>query len=72
MLVTTHISGGLPYGSMGTVDQGERETEAEAEAGRPADACQACGSPQSKAWSTGGAYVRLCPVCAALHDIGCP
>ena len=68
--VRAQFPDGLPFVRMGTVDQDERDTDADA--GPPTHACQSCGSPQAKAWSTGGAYVRLCPVCAALHDIGCP
>jgi hypothetical protein len=38
----------------------------------PEGPCEACGSPQAKAWSTADGPARLCPPCATLNGIGCP
>jgi hypothetical protein len=35
-------------------------------------ACEACGSPQARSWSTPDGPARLCPPCATLNGIGCP
>lgn len=36
------------------------------------DACESCGTPQARMWSTPQGRARLCPPCATLHGIGCP
>ena len=35
-------------------------------------ACQSCGTPHARHWSTPQGPARLCPPCAALHGVGCP
>ena len=34
--------------------------------------CVSCGLPQARPFDTPDGAARLCPACAALHDIGCP
>ncbi|MUH49863.1 MAG: hypothetical protein F2789_01520 [Actinobacteria bacterium] len=38
----------------------------------PSNACQSCGTPHARTWSTSDGPARLCPPCAALHGVGCP
>jgi hypothetical protein len=45
---------------------------ARAAATAPVGACEACGSPQARSWSTPDGSARLCPPCATLNGIGCP
>jgi O-acetyl-ADP-ribose deacetylase (regulator of RNase III) len=34
--------------------------------------CESCGSPAARGYDTPDGPARLCPACAALHDVGCP